>query len=77
MSTWRVRLKNEKTQKISGLVVALGAILLFNFLFTPGFFHIQIKDGHLFGSLVDILNRGAPTMLLYDRNDSGLCDRRD
>lgn len=64
MSTWRVRLKNEKTQKILWPVVALGAILLFNFLFTPGFFHIQIKDGHLFGSLVDILNRGAPTMLL-------------
>lgn len=45
-------------------LVALGAILLFNLVFTPGFFQIEIKDNHLFGSLIDILNRGAPTMLL-------------
>lgn len=45
-------------------LLALGAILLFNLFFTQGFFHIQIKNGHLFGSLIDILNRGAPVMLL-------------
>jgi len=45
-------------------VVALFAILLFNFLFTQDFFKIQIKDGRLFGSIIDILNRGAPVMLL-------------
>lgn len=64
MKTWRVRLKDEKVQKILWPLFALGVILLFNFLFTPGFFHIQIKDGRLFGSLIDILNRGAPTMLI-------------
>jgi hypothetical protein len=30
---------------------------------TPGFFHLEIKDGHLYGSLVDIVNRAAPLML--------------
>lgn len=45
-------------------VLALAAILLFNLLFTPGFFNIEIKNGHLFGSLIDILNRGAPVMLI-------------
>jgi ribose/xylose/arabinose/galactoside ABC-type transport system permease subunit len=32
-------------------------------VFVPGFFHLEIKDGHLYGSLVDILNRAAPLML--------------
>lgn len=45
-------------------LVALGGILLFNLFFTPGFFHIEIKDGRFFGSLVDIANRAAPVMLL-------------
>jgi len=45
-------------------VLALAAILLFNLFFTQGFFRIEIKNGHLFGSLVDILNRGAPVMLI-------------
>ena len=37
--------------------LAFGAILLFNLLFTPGFFHLQIKAGHLYGYLVDIINQ--------------------
>lgn len=45
-------------------ILALAAILLFNLLFTDGFFRIEIKNGHLFGSLIDILNRGAPVMLI-------------
>jgi galactofuranose transport system permease protein len=45
-------------------LVALGLIMLFNAIFTPGFFKLEIKDGHLFGSLIDIINRGAPLMVL-------------
>lgn len=44
--------------------VALALMMLFNFFFTPNFFRLEIKDGHLFGSIVDIFNRGAPLMLL-------------
>jgi len=44
--------------------IALGLLLLFNFLFTPGFFRVEIRDGRLFGSLIDILNRGTPVLLL-------------
>ncbi len=44
--------------------MALGLILLFNFFFTPGFLNLEVKDGHLFGSLIDIVNRGAPVMLM-------------
>ena len=53
--------------KLGNLVwplLMLVLLLLFNLLFTPHFFHIEIKNGHLFGSLIDILNRASPTMLL-------------
>ncbi len=42
----------------------LGAILLFDLFFTPGFFHVAWTNGHLQGSLVDILNRAAPVQIL-------------
>lgn len=45
-------------------LIALLLVMLFNLLFTPGFFNIEIKDGHLFGSVIDIINRGAPLMIL-------------
>jgi ribose/xylose/arabinose/galactoside ABC-type transport system permease subunit len=45
-------------------LLALALLLSFNLLFTKGFFHIEIKDGHLYGSLIDILNRAAPLMLI-------------
>ena len=129
MSTWEMRLKSENFQRILWPFVALISILVFNLLFTPGFFHIEVKtnfeltgkslaklesampeetfnkllklkdqdytdeknfleivadtigeeelakyqqailqhvrrESRLFGSLVDIVNRGAPVMLL-------------
>lgn len=45
-------------------IVALIAILLINGLLSPYFFDLRIQDGRLYGSLVDILNRGAPVALL-------------
>lgn len=44
--------------------VALGALLVFNLLFTPGFARLELRDGRLFGTLVDIFQNGAPVMLL-------------
>lgn len=45
-------------------LVALGLLLAFNHLFTAGFFDLEIRDGHLFGSRIDILNHGSKVMLL-------------
>ncbi len=48
------------------LVRPLGALLVLLVLdavLVPGFFRLEIKDGHLYGSVVDILNRAAPLML--------------
>lgn len=45
-------------------VAALLFILSANLLISPELFHLEIKDGRLYGSLVDILNRSAPVALL-------------
>jgi galactofuranose transport system permease protein len=44
--------------------LALIALLGFNVVLTPSFFTIRVEDGHLYGSLIDILRNGAPTMLV-------------
>ncbi len=45
-------------------LVALAIALLANLIFTPGFFHVEVRDGRLFGSLIDIVNRAVPVLLL-------------
>jgi ribose/xylose/arabinose/galactoside ABC-type transport system permease subunit len=44
-------------------VCALLVLLLIDAWLVPGFFRIELKDGHLYGAVVDILNRAAPLML--------------
>jgi galactofuranose transport system permease protein len=53
-----------RRQRLFWTVGALALLLLFNQFFTPGFFHLQILDGHLYGSRIDVLNEGAKVMLL-------------
>jgi ribose/xylose/arabinose/galactoside ABC-type transport system permease subunit len=45
-------------------VVALVALLVFDIVAVPGFPSLRIQDGHLYGSLVDILKNGTPTALI-------------
>jgi simple sugar transport system permease protein len=40
------------------------ALLALNVALTPAFLTIRVQDGHLYGSLIDILRNGAPTMLV-------------
>ncbi|MEO7297990.1 MAG: ABC transporter permease [Verrucomicrobiota bacterium] len=51
-------------QKLKWPLAALGLVLLFNLIFASGFFHLEVKNGRVFGSLIDILNRAVPVMLL-------------
>jgi len=44
--------------------IALAVVLLINWALFPGFFTITWQDGRLFGSLIDVLNRGAPVAIL-------------
>lgn len=45
-------------------LAVLGALLLFNLLYSPDFFSIQMRGGHLYGNLIDILNFGSPLILV-------------
>lgn len=45
-------------------LVALSLILLFDFIFIPGFFAIENRAGNLHGSLIDIFRNGSTVMLL-------------
>lgn len=45
-------------------LVALALILIFDAFFAPGFFKIGIMEGHLYGNLIDVVNDGAPLMLV-------------
>ncbi|MBM7605538.1 simple sugar transport system permease protein [Metabacillus crassostreae] len=45
-------------------ILVLVLILLINLFFDKSFFSIEVRNGHLAGSLIDILNRGAPLILI-------------
>src|SRR5512142_2180063 len=51
-------------RKLIWPLAALGCLLLFNFFFTPHFFSMEVKDGHLYGNLIDILKNAAPIMII-------------
>ena len=56
--------KTLSRSKLLWPLVALAVLMLFNVFFTPHFFHLEVKAGHLYGNLIDILKNGAPIMLL-------------
>ncbi|MGA2612518.1 MAG: ABC transporter permease [Spirochaetia bacterium] len=60
MGWWR----SLSRSNIAWALIALAALLIFNLFFTPHFLHIEIREGHLYGNLIDILKNGAPIMLL-------------
>ncbi len=45
-------------------ILALSLILLFDFIFIPGFFTIENREGNLHGSLIDIFRNGSTVMIL-------------
>lgn len=50
--------------RLAPQLVALAVILLLNVLAFPNFFDIGVQNGRLYGSLIDVLNRGAPVALV-------------
>lgn len=57
-------LYETRRQRIFWPLLALALLLGFNHLFTPGFFSLEMREGHLYGTRIDILNHGAKVMLL-------------
>ncbi|MCJ7997367.1 ABC transporter permease [Rhizobium cremeum] len=52
------------TRAINPQTIALLGVLFINWLLFPGFFDVTWQDGRLFGSLIDVLNRGVPVAIL-------------
>jgi simple sugar transport system permease protein len=57
-------LRSVTESKLFFPFVALGLILLFDLVAAPGFFELQLRDGHVYGSLIDIVRNGSTIMLL-------------
>lgn len=60
----RIGLKEAMHSRLFWPLVALALLLGFNLIYDPSFFELDIKNGHLFGSIIDILNRAAPIALI-------------
>lgn len=59
-----MKIKARNLPSIVWPLLILLVMLAFNFFFTRNFFHLEIKDGNLFGTLVDILKRSSVTMMI-------------
>ncbi|WP_108261125.1 ABC transporter permease [Mangrovicoccus ximenensis] len=51
-------------RRLAPQLVILAAVLALNLAVFPEFFRIEFQNGRLFGGVVDVLNRGAPTAIL-------------
>ncbi|WP_110514463.1 ABC transporter permease [Herpetosiphon llansteffanensis] len=60
----RISFSRIRESRLFWVLTAWAVILGFNALFVPGFFRINVQDGHLYGNLIDVLNNGAPLMLV-------------
>lgn len=52
------------SRMINPQVIALLGVLALNWVLFPGFFRVTWQDGRFFGSVIDVLNRGAPVAIL-------------
>jgi simple sugar transport system permease protein len=57
-------LRRLREGRLFWVLTAWAVILGFDALFVPEFFRIGIQGGHLYGNLIDVLNNGAPLMLV-------------
>jgi len=57
-------LRSILQHRLAWPVATLVLLLALNAAFNPTFLRIEWRDGHLYGSLIDILNRAAPLVLV-------------
>ncbi|MEZ2132044.1 MULTISPECIES: ABC transporter permease [unclassified Sinorhizobium] len=50
--------------RLAPQLIALTVILILNFIMFPQFLNVVVQNGRLYGSLIDVMNRGAPVALL-------------
>lgn len=56
--------KRIRENRLFWPLAAWALILIFNAIVIPDFFRIELQDGHLYGNLIDVLNNGAPLMIV-------------
>ncbi|MEU2614384.1 ABC transporter permease [Micromonospora sp. NPDC007271] len=64
MTTWKARLPGVTGHRLFWPVVVLVTLVAANAVYRPSFLAIEVKDGHLYGSLIDILRLSAPLILV-------------
>jgi simple sugar transport system permease protein len=55
---------NALVRRLLPQIITLAIVLLLNVILFHDFFNISIQNGRLYGSLIDVLNRGAPVALV-------------
>lgn len=51
-------------RRILPQIITLCIVLLLNVILFPDFFNVTFQNGRLYGSIIDVLNRGAPVALV-------------
>jgi ribose/xylose/arabinose/galactoside ABC-type transport system permease subunit len=64
MSTLRARWSAVSAHGLFWPVVVLAALVIANVIYRPGFVSIELRDHHLYGSLIDIVRLSAPVILV-------------
>ncbi len=60
----RDKLKSLTRARLFWPLAALALVLLFNILFVDDFLKLELRDGNLYGRLIDIVNRASSLMVL-------------
>src|SRR5271157_3143303 len=56
--------KEFSSSRIFWPIAALAVVLLFNLILNVNFFSLEIKEGHLYGNIIDIIKGSVPIMLI-------------
>ena len=56
--------KKITSQRLFLPIFCLALVLLVNFVTTPNFFAIEVRNGVLYGYLIDIINRASELVIL-------------
>lgn len=57
-------MRSAFVRRITPQLIILAIVLALNLIIFPDFFKVEMQNGRLFGNMIDVLNRGAPTALL-------------
>jgi galactofuranose transport system permease protein len=63
-TTWRSRWAVVSAHPLFWPVIALIAMLVANTIYRPSFLSVEMRDGHLYGSVIDIVRLSAPLMIV-------------